>query len=199
MERVSAVPTNQVSVHRLSMSSHHGTHLDAPAHFFDPAGGVDDIPLERVCGPATWIDLAPGSALERGSWITLDMLKPHAKKFVPGARVIYRTGWGSDFGKPSYYEGFPSLTLEAAQWIADQGIGLIGMDTPSPSSLWLEVHHALLGAQTPLVIVEGLRDPARLPDQFVLLTLPLNLAGCDGSPIRAVALVEDAASSELSR
>ena len=65
--------------------------------------------------------------------ISAEMLRAHEGAFRTGSRVIYRTGWESLFGDPDFYERHPSLTPEAAQWIADRGVALLGMDTPSPA------------------------------------------------------------------
>jgi kynurenine formamidase len=77
----------------LSLSSHQGTHLDAPFHFYDDGATLDQIPLARFCGPATLVDLAPGGALAASTPLTVDTFAPHAAAFTPGARVLYRTGW----------------------------------------------------------------------------------------------------------
>ena len=93
------------------------------------------------------------------------------------------------FGTKEFFSDYPDLTIEAARWIAERRIGLLGMDTPTPSSQWLECHHILLGKGTEIVIVEGLANLDQLPPEFTLMAFPLNLKGRDGSPIRAVALV----------
>jgi len=178
------------NITQLSMSTHQGTHLDAPFHFFNDGRPVDQLPLQWCFGPAVLIDLAPGGALPARTPITIDMLQPHAEKFTPGARVIYRTGWDRAFGTPEFFAAFPSLQLEAARWIADRGIRLLGMDTPTPGTDWLEIHHALLAEGIEIVIVEGLKGLERLPERFTLSALPLSIKGRDGSPIRAVAIVE---------
>jgi kynurenine formamidase len=149
------------------------------------------MPLERFYGPASLVDLAPGSYLAAKTPITLGMLLPHADKFQPGAKVIYRTGWDRAFGTPECFTDFPSLSLEAAQWIASRRISLLGMDTLTPSTEWKEVHLALLHKDVEIVIVEGLTNLDRLPERFTFMGFPLNIQGRDGSPIRAVALVEN--------
>jgi len=174
---------------RLSMSSHHGTHLDAPYHFFDDGQTVDQMPLDRFYGPAWLVDLAPGTSLKPKTPITVDMLRPHEAKFRPGAKVIYRTGWDRNFNRPAYFTDYPTLTLDAARWIAARRIGLLGMDTGTPSTDWQECHWILLGKGTEIVIVEGLTNLDKLPEQFTFIGFPLNLKGRDGSPIRAVAAV----------
>ncbi len=178
------------NITEISMSTHQGTHLDVPYHFFDDGKTVDRLPLERFFGPATLVDLAPGSYLPANSPITRPMLEEHARRFVPGGKVIYRTGWDRRFGTPEFFTDFPTLTTEAAKWIAQRRIGLLGMDTPTPSADWKEVHWTLLARDVEIVIVEGLANLDRLPESFVLAAFPLNIKGRDGSPVRAVAIVE---------
>lgn len=174
----------------LSLSSHQGTHLDAPFHFFDDGSTLDHIPLDRFFGPARLVDLAPGAALAPATPLTVETFAPHADAFQPGARVIYRTGWDEMFGQKRFFTDFPTLTLDAARWIAGRGIGLLGMDTPTPSTDWLECHHILLGKGVEIVIVEGLTNLHLLPATFRFIGFPLNITGRDGSPIRAVAEVD---------
>jgi kynurenine formamidase/predicted N-acetyltransferase YhbS len=174
----------------VQLSTHQGTHLDVPYHFFDDGPTVDRMPLEQFFGPATLVDLAPGRALDPHTAITQDMLLPHQAAFQPGRRVIYRTGWERKFGRPEYFEGYPSLTVAAARWIAQRRIALLGMDTPSPGEDWTECHRILLGPDARMIIVENLANLDRLPERFTFMGFPLPLPGCDGSPIRAVALVE---------
>ncbi|MDH3584004.1 MAG: cyclase family protein [Phycisphaerae bacterium] len=183
------VADRKYNLSHISLSSHQGTHLDAPFHFYDDGRTLDKMPLESFFGPAHLIDLAPGSALEPGTDLTVQMFEPHAELFQPGARLIYRTGWESAFGTERFFTDFPSLTLDAARWIAERGIGLLGMDTPTPSRDWLECHHILLHRDVQIVIVEGLRNLAALPRDFTFIGFPLNFKERDGSPIRAVAVV----------
>jgi kynurenine formamidase len=194
--KISIVAHNTVSsigynITQMTMSTHQGTHLDVPYHFYDDGKTVDQMPLDRFYGPATLIDLAPNSALAAKTPITVEMLLPHAKKFEPGAKVIYRTGWDRAFNTPESFSDFPTLTLEAAKWIAERRIGLLGMDALTPSVEWKEVHLALLHKDVEIVIVEGLTNLEQLPDKFTFIGFPLNIKGRDGSPIRAVALIED--------
>jgi kynurenine formamidase len=175
---------------QISLSTHQGTHLDAPFHFYDSGKTVDQMRLEQFYGQATLIDLAPGSRLAPRTPLTVDLFKPHAKKFRPGAKIIYRTGWSRMFGKPEFFSDFPTLTLDAARWIAGRRVGLLGMDTPTPGTDWKECHHLLLKKGVEIVIVEGLTNLEKLPERFRFIGFPLNIKGRDGSPIRAVAVVD---------
>ncbi len=191
--KISVIPHNTVksigyNITQVTFSSHQGTHLDAPFHFFDDGKTVDQIALDRFYGPATLVDLAPGSSLKAKTPLTVEMFKPHAKHFRRGAKIIYRTGWSRKFGTPEFFSDYPTLTLDAARWIASKRIGLLGMDTPTPSNEWMECHHILLKRGLEIVIVEGLKNLEKLPKQFTFIGFPLKLKGRDGAPIRAVAL-----------
>lgn len=180
-----------VNVSSIAMGSHQGTHLDAPRHFFADGASLDQIPLDRFYGPARLIDLAPGGKLEPLTPLTVEMFGEHTDAFRPGAKVIYRTGWDRLFGRPEFFTDLPSLTLEAAKWIAEQRISLLGMDTPTPSKIaGRECHYALLRKGVEIVIVEGLANLDQLPERFTFIGFPLKLEGRDGSPIRAVAAIE---------
>jgi arylformamidase len=193
--KISVVPHNTIAsigynITQLSCSTHQGTHLDAPYHFYDDGKTLDQMALNLFYGPATLVDLAPGAALPAKTSLTLELFKPHAHCFQPGARILYRTGWDRMFGRPEFFSEFPTLTLEAARWMVSRRSALLGMDTPTPSVDWKECHLLLLAKGVEIVIVEGLTRLEQLPPQFTFIGFPLNIKGRDGSPIRAVALVD---------
>jgi len=187
VRRFHTIESAGYNVAEVTASTHQGTHLDAPRHFFDDGVTVDGIPLERFCGEASLVDLAPEGELAPQSTIGVEMLAPHAEAFTRGARVICRTGWDHLWGTSDFFTAHPSFTLEAARWIAERRIALLGLDTPSPSVDDMEIHRILLGPEVGIVIVESLANLDQLPPRFTLMCFPLNLAGCDGSPTRAVA------------
>ncbi|HEX5414247.1 MAG TPA: cyclase family protein [Chloroflexota bacterium] len=174
---------------RVCFGTHQGTHLDAPSHFYENGRTVDRIDLGRCVGPATLIDLGERGA---GAKIILADFLPFESAIRPGARVIYRTGWDRVTGS-AYFEDYPSLSPELAEWLADRKIALLGMDTPGPAAAqWKEVHQAVLAAE--IVVVESLTNLAALgAAEFFLVAAPLKLRGLDGSPIRAFGIVGDRA------
>jgi kynurenine formamidase len=172
------------NVSKVSFSSHHGTHLDAMFHFVDTGKTLDQMPLDWFYGPARVLRI-PKAAREP---ITVADFLPYESLLIPAAKIIYETGWHRHYGQPDYFEAFPTLTIEAAQFLADKSIRLLGMDTPTPSVDSYNVHHILLGRE--IVIVESLANLDQLPDEFTFIGFPLNFAGRDGSPIRAVGMVE---------
>lgn len=179
------------NVSKIEMGSHQGTHLDAPFHFLEHGKTLDQMPLERFYGPAALVDLAPGGELPPTTAITPEMLQPHADAFQAGGRAILRTGWYRQFGKSGYFTECPSLTENAARWIADRRIWLLGMDMPTPSKIaGRQCHEILLADGVEIVVLEGLTNLDRLPREFLLAAFPLNFQGRDGSPVRAVAIVD---------
>jgi arylformamidase len=168
---------------QVTMGTHQGTHLDAMYHFLDAGKTIDQMPLEWFYGPVTVLRL-PKKA---GEELTLSDFQRYESILQPEAKIIYETGWHRQFGQEIYYTEFPSLTLEAARYLASRKIRMLGMDTPTPGRDWLEIHHILLGAE--IVVVEGLARLDQTPDRFTLSCFPLNFEGRDGSPVRAVALL----------
>ena len=183
---------DRFSVTNISMGSHQGTHLDAPYHFYADGKTIDQMPLEPFYGPAKLVDLAPGGEIEANAELTIETFAEHADAFQPGARLILRTGWEKNFGKETFFTGFPSVTPEAAEWIAGTRIILLGMDLPTPGKDPWGTHLPLLAQGTEVVIIESLRNLEKLPETFTLVAFPLNLKGLDGSPVRAVAIIEEA-------
>jgi len=173
---------NMTQVH---MGTHQGTHLDAMYHFLDDGKTVDQMPLEWFYGEAPLLRI-PKTA---GEEIGRSDFEPFEHMLQPEAKIIYETGWHSHFGKDDYFTAFPSLTQEAARYLVSRKIRLLGMDTPTPSREWYEVHHILLAREAEIVVVESLANLDQAPDQIIFCGFPLNFRGRDGSPIRAVAVV----------
>jgi len=183
---------------RLCMTAHQGSHVDAPSHFVEDGESIDKLPLERFLGPARRIDLrekdldAQSESLIADMKIDISRLRPYEEAFQPGARILLHTGWASmNYGQTDYYAAGPELTLDAARWIADRKIGLLGLDFASPSFEESDdVHRILLGSDPPIILLENLCHLENTPDRFTLIAFPLSLPGCEASPVRAVAIVD---------
>jgi arylformamidase len=176
---------------KLVLGTHIGTHTDAPRHFIPNGRTIDDVPLETLIGPAALADFTGASPLQE---IDVADLKQRLGDQVP-QRLILRTGWSDYFGHLKFYNEYPFLSENAAQWLVEQGVRLIAMDTPSPDNPAHSRgtpkdspnHKILLGAE--VVLVEYLTNlKAITASQVELIVLPLKLKGCDGSPARCVAI-----------
>lgn len=180
------------NVTQLSLGSHSGTHIDAPYHFVDDGLTVDKLDLATLIGPAAILDVTSKGPRERITWE--DLQRSGVSSLAAGRHiVIIHTGW-SKYWKTPVYLDHPFLDSEAAKKLLDIGIRVIAIDTLSPDETVVDgqegdfgAHETILGAGA--TIVENLMGLEQLPrDKDIHVSLlPLNLAGCDGSPIRAVA------------
>src|SRR5574341_13193 len=90
------------NITQLVMSTHLGTHLDAPFHFFDDGRTVENLDVRKGFGPAWVLDFTNKKA---GDGITLDDMKKHANKVGKGSRLIFHTNWDKVFPKKEYFGG----------------------------------------------------------------------------------------------
>lgn len=178
--------TLKYNITQLVMSSHQGTHLDAMYHFVDDGKTLDQMPLHWFYGTAKVLRI-PKKA---GEEITKADFQQFEEWLQPEAKIIIETGWHKNFGAENFFTEFPSITQEAANYLVSRKIRMLGMDMPTPSYDWYEVHHILLHHDAEVVVVEALANLDQIPDEFTFIGFPLNLKGRDGSPIRAVGLVD---------
>jgi arylformamidase len=163
----------------LHMSSHSGTHIDAPLHYIEGAMSIDHIPLSLLVGDAWIADL---SSHRRG-------LQPeHFGGVPPGTeRLLIRTGFSdAEVFSPDY----PYLTPESALWLIERGIMCVGIDSPSIEIFKGDgaVHRLLLEAG--IIIIELLDLASVAEGRYFMAALPLPLKGADGSPARVI-LIEN--------
>jgi arylformamidase len=178
------------NITQLVMSTHLGTHLDAPFHFFDDGRTVENLDVRKGFGPAWVLDFTGKKA---GDAITLEDVQAHADKMTKGSRLIFHTNWDKEFPQKHYFGGQPYLTVEASTWMAEQGVWCVALDTPTTyPAEYTDSHHSLLNKNVEVLIIEGLRGLERLQNkQVILIALPLRVKGRDGSPCRAMAIDGD--------
>ncbi|MEI6100766.1 MAG: cyclase family protein [Eubacteriales bacterium] len=170
---------------RVTTSTHQGTHLDAPKHFFHDGQTVDAIPVSRFAVPAFKVDLTHKKDKEP---IVPADLKQWDSKIIKGASVLLETGWDLRFPEDAYFSDFPYISVELADYFADRQVNLIGLDIPTPNPKdWVIVHQTLL--KNSIIIVESLCNMKEISqEKFLFIGLPLKFKDTDGSPIRAIAL-----------
>lgn len=174
----------------LSLCTHAGTHMDAPAHLCSESVTLDMMPPETFWGLALLADVR-GAA---GRGIEISDIAPHADKLAEAGFLILRTGWEEKFGGEEYLTGFPTLSQEAAEYALSLGLRGFGFDTISADAVESEtcpIHRTLLGAGA--LIIENLRGLDALPEgeTFLLAALPMPLADAEGAPARVTAILEN--------
>jgi arylformamidase len=164
----------------LHLSSHTGTHIDAPVHYLKSGDSIDTIPLSHLIGRCRVIDVS-----EAGTFITA----AHLRGALDGVkRLLLKTRFSK---KADFTEEYPSLARDAACIITDNAIECVGIDSPSIESFNCDgsVHRQLLG--NGCIIIE-LLDLSDVPEgDYKMVALPLRLAGLDGSPARVILMDQE--------
>ena len=195
------------AVEFLTLTSHSGTHLDAPLHFSERGLPVDGIAVERLVAPAVVIDVAERAArVPEYALRSEDVLDFEARhgRIAPGSVALLRTGWDRFWPDRERYLGdatpgdasklrFPSLGVEAARLLAARGVAGVGVDTASidvGSSRDFPVHRVLAAGD--VYGLENLRGLDALPPTgATLIALPMKIAAGSGAPVRAIALLPE--------
>jgi kynurenine formamidase len=187
-------------------AEHGGTHLDAPIHFAEGRWTADEVPLDRLVGPAVVLDIAAAAARDPDAllaWRDVEAFEAEHGRIADGTIVLVRTGWAQRWTDRARYLGtdapgdtahlhFPGVGEEAALRLTTaRRIRAIGIDTASIDhgpSRDFRAHRALANANVP--IFENLAGLAALPPRgATLIGLPMRIRGGTGGPLRAIALL----------
>lgn len=170
-------------VSELTIGSHCGTHIDAPLHMIPGGATLETMPLDCFIGPCRVLTLPV-------SVVTEKMLLDH--HVSTGERILLRTDPKADY-TPKNGEFNPAvLSVRAAQYLAQTGVKLIGIDAPTVENMEIcdgEIHRTLLSGG--VAILEGLLLEKAVKENYFLSALPLSLTGENGAPCRAVLVEED--------
>ncbi|MFC1812464.1 cyclase family protein [Thermodesulfobacteriota bacterium] len=166
---------------QIECDTHTGTHVDAPLHFIRKGKTIEQLALDILIGPV-WVAYLP-DATDITSFDLSKLDLPYGTK-----RLLLRTRnselWAAH--ENNFQTDFVALTLDAANWLIEKGIQLIGIDYLSVQRYkdGPEVHQILLGAD--VVIVEGLNLANVKTGIYELICLPIKISGAEGAPARAV-------------
>lgn len=166
-----------VTLSSIETTVHLGSHADAPSHYGAGAEGIGTRPLDPYLGDCQVVSARVG----RGERI----VPAHVETAIRASRVLFRTGTFPD--PTSFNEDFAALSPALIAMLADAGVRLVGIDTPSVDpfdSKDLPSHRACLDRD--LAILEGLVLEGVPDGLYELIALPLRLVGFDASPVRAV-------------
>jgi arylformamidase len=167
----------------LFMGVHTGTHMDAPRHFFAKGKSIDEMPFDTTIGPARVIEIADAVSIKENE------IRQH--NIRKGERILFKTRnsqrcWQDD----NFVRDFVYLTREAARYLANTGVRLVGIDYLSvgspldPDTTSPDTHQLLLGAE--IWLIEGLNLSPVSTGNYNLVCLPLKLIQTDGSPVRVI-------------
>ena len=175
----------------LFLSSHTGTHMDAPHHFLEKGAKIHEISLKKLVSEAALIQCRKNG----GQSITKTDIQKFEKnhgKIENFSSVIFYTGWQKNLQKKYYFTKNPGLSVSAAKYLTSKKISLVGIDSPSidlGKDPKFSVHKIF--AKKGVLIVENLANLDKIKSsKFHLVVLPLKLKNATGSPVRAIAFVD---------
>jgi kynurenine formamidase len=199
------------AANNFSAAEHGGTHLDAPVHFAEGKWTTEQIPLDRLVGPAVVIDVQSQSDSSADYRINLAAIRAWELKngeIPTGVIALFRTGWGRYWTDRGKYLGtmksgaaavpelhFPGIDSATASWLVSRRVRAVGIDSPSidyGQTSTYPVHRTLFAANIPAF--ENVANLDQLPEtgSFVV-ALPMKIKGGSGGPLRIVALVRGGA------
>ena len=169
---------------KLTMYSHVGTHIDAPAHMLEKSSYLDELHISHFIGRATILDFTSKLKIE------LKDIKLYEEEIKNSEFIIIKTGWEKYWGEDKYFKGFPTMDEECVNWISKFNLKGIGVDAISIDSVDSEefiVHKTILSKN--IISIENLCNLDSVKSKyFTLSVLPLKLSEADGSPVRAIAI-----------
>jgi len=162
---------------KMTLSTHSGTHLDAPRHFIENGATVDTLPLGLLVGKALVVELHGVKEIGRKD---LERLR------IKGAeRLLLKTDNSALWAQSGFSHDFAALSVEGARYLLESGVKLVGIDYLSIESFEGdgEVHRMLLG--NGVLILEGVNLADVAPGEYEIC-LPMKIKGGDGAPVRAL-------------
>jgi kynurenine formamidase len=167
------------------MVANTGTYLDTPFHRYEHGQDLAEIKLKSMAnleGRAVRAQSQRQRAIDKAAFVKIE---------VRGKAVLIHTGWDVHWRRPRYFDGHPFLTKDAAEFLAEQGAALVGIDSyniDNTADLERPVHSILLGAGIP--IVEHMCHLGQLPRRgFKFFAVPPKIKGMGTFPVRAFAIV----------
>jgi arylformamidase len=170
---------SSVNLSSILLSTHTGTHADAPYHYLSDGADIAALPLEKYLGPAVVVEI-PHAA----DYITIEHVK--ALDFSRIKRILFKTK-SSQIADSVWIDDIVYLGADTTEFLGKKGIQLIGLDGPSMDpvkSKTLDTHKML--ARYGIVNLENLMLKDVPPGEYELIALPLKLKGLDASPVRAI-------------
>lgn len=170
---------------KIEMVANTGTHVNAPFHRFPEGKDLCGLPLSSLADLDTVVvrhDTSRGRAIDCDPFEDLDLA---------GKAVLINTGWDKNWRTDAYFEGHPFLTVGAAEYLADSGAALVGIDSPNIDDADVghrPVHTILLGEEIP--IVEHMRGLGGIPDRGArFFAVPVKVRNFGTFPVRAFGIV----------
>lgn len=170
----------------LVMGTQTGSHVDAPYHFSNEGATIDQMELDFFLGDAIVVRVTDKKVEEA---ITMEDIEPYKEQITPGKIVLFNTNWYKKRGTEEFFH-HPYVNGEVAHYLVEQGVRFIGIDTINADQTGgteFPVHD--LFSEKRLMIGENWAYFDRIDfENPYIIAIPMKVVGCDGSPVRAIAV-----------
>ena len=182
------IKKEKYNLEMLFLSTHTGTHVDAPYHFIKNGKKIHQIePARFVCN--TILIKVKGMPNYRITKNDIVQFESKNGAIPTESAVIFHTGWNKRLSKKDFFEKNPGLSVSAAKYLSSKKINLVGIDSPSidiGTDSSFSAHKILL--KSDVLILENLCNLDKIKKtHFGIIALPLKIHGATGSPVRAIA------------
>ncbi|MBL3658797.1 cyclase family protein [Fulvivirga sediminis] len=177
----------QFQIGKIEMVANTGTYIDCPFHRYENGKDLSQVSLECFADLEAIIIRVPHTHTKE---ITAEYLKNYELR---NRAVLIQTGWDEYWNTEDYYENNPYLTEQAAEYLRDCAVKLVGIDSyniDDTKGKSRPVHTVLLGAE--ILIVEHLCNLYLLPEEgFTFSAVPPKFKGVGTFPVRAFAKLKN--------
>ena len=184
---------------KVEITTHIGTHIDAPSHMLENTWSIDEVPLENIVKKGKVIPLTD---IKPGGMVTADAILRSGVDFDKTVIPILHTGWTEKaWGTPEFWDNTIYLHKDAAELIAERNVSAVAIDFFPEFPFWRNNierpegqpaghnHKILLSPET--IIIQMITNVDAInKEDFILSAVPLRLEGLDGSPARVFAMIE---------
>jgi len=184
---------------KLEITTHIGTHIDAPSHMLENTWSIDEVPLENIIKKGKIIPLTD---IEPGGMVTADAILKTGVDFDETVIPIIHTGWTEKtWGTPEFWNNTVYMHKDAAELIAERKVSAVAIDFFPEFPFWRDDverpegqppghNHKIFLAQETIIIQMVTNVGAVDDENFILSAVPLRLEGLDESPARVFAMIK---------
>jgi len=170
-----------VTMTQMTINTHHGTHIDAPRHFFPEGKTIDEMPVDAIMGQARVIEIK--------DTVSIKPEELEAHNIQKGERILFKTINSSYYQKGKFVEDFVYISTEAAHYLKDKGVAVVGIDYLAVGSFkdsdnLVEVHKTLVG--NGIWVIEVINLSEVKAGRYEIICLPIKIKDGDGGQARAI-------------
>jgi len=170
-----------ITMSQMTINTHHGTHIDAPRHFFPNGTTIDEMPLDAIMGPARVIEIK--------DTVSIKPEELEAHNIQPGERILFKTVNSSYYQKEKFVEDFVYISTEGAHYLKDKKVSVVGIDYLAVGSFkdranLIEVHKVLVG--NGIWVIEAINLSAVKAGRYEIICLPIKIQHGDAAQARAI-------------